>query len=289
MHTYREQYIVRWSLGRSHGCEYSQTLIVNFCVDRDAGLREIGLQTHIQRLGVLVSFTNPLGDIPVSQPADPDTKSQTSSQEEEQTPSPWLAKPPPATLGRGTLFGHELQPRDYLTWNYAPSQPSKIIIYRHAAPHGIVVVGIELFARSALIAAASENTSTLLGFRSLWMEHAITLYPREDDQKIAGIGVKPHQPSQWRSSEQGLGLESVRIWTTQGLLAADGDDDDNGHAEGWLDATCGDGEKVAGFAVALGVSRSEKSNAAYRQDVIADERTTIQEFVQAVGLVTSRE
>lgn len=163
-------------------------------------------------------------------------------------PGSWLAKPPPANLERRSLLGHELNPHDYRTWSQISNQPSEIVVYRHAAPHGIVVVGIEFFTYS--VAAAPEPATTLLGFRSLWMEHAVTLHLQED-QKVTGIGVKPNKPSQWRSSERGLGLENVRIWTSKGLLVANGGDE---HSDGWLDDSHGDGEQLEGFEVAYGVS-----------------------------------
>ena len=97
---------------------------------------------------------------------------------------------------------------------------------------------------------APEHVSTLIGFRSLWIEHAITLHLRAD-QKIIGIGVKCNRHSQCRSTEQDLGLQSVKFWTTGGLLVGDGDD---GQGDGWLDKTCGDGERLEGFVVAYGVS-----------------------------------
>ena len=109
-----------------------------------------------------------------------------------------------------------------------------------------MVVGIEFFTYS--VPAAPEPATTLLGFRSLWMEHAVTLHLQED-QKVTGIGVKPNRPSQWRSSN--LGLKSVRIWTSKGLLVANGGDE---HSDGWLDATHGDDEQLEGFEVAYGVS-----------------------------------
>ena len=163
-------------------------------------------------------------------------------------PGSWLAKPPPANLKCGSLLGHELKPHDYRMWSHTSNQPSEIVVYRHAAPHGIVVVGIEFFTYS--VAAAPEPATTLLGFRSLWMEHAVTLHLQED-QKVTGIGVKPNRPSQWRSSERGLGLEGVRIWTSKGLIVANGGDE---HSDGWLDATHGDEEQLEGFEVAIGVS-----------------------------------
>ena len=92
----------------------------------------------------------------------------------------WLSNPPPANMGRRPLLGHELHPHDYRTWSPTSERPSKIVIYRDAALHGIVVVGIDFFARSAVVAAATEPATTLLGFRSLWMEHAITLHLQED-------------------------------------------------------------------------------------------------------------
>ena len=48
---------------------------------------------------------------------------------------------------------------------------------------------------------------------------------------MTGIGAKPNEPSQRRSREQGLGLETVRIRTNRGLLVAN-DDDNDGHNEG---------------------------------------------------------
>ena len=164
-------------------------------------------------------------------------------------PDSWLAKPPPVNLERGSLLGHELKPHEYHMWSHTPNQPFKIVVYRHASPHGIVVVGIEFFTYS--VAADPEPASTLLGFRSLWMEHTITLALQED-QKVTGIGVKPNRPSQWRSNEQGLGLESVRIWTSKGLLAANDSDE---HGDGWLDDSHGDEEQLEGLEVGFGVSR----------------------------------
>ena len=133
-------------------------------------------------------------------------------------------------------------------WSQTSNQPSKIVVYRHAAPHGIVVVGIEFFTYS--VAADPEPAKTLLGFRSFWMEHAITL-DLQEDQKVTGIGVKPNRPSQWRSSERGLGLESVRIWTSKGLLVANGGDE---HSDGWLDNSHSDEEHLEGFEFGFGVS-----------------------------------
>ena len=111
-----------------------------------------------------------------------------------------------------------------------------------------MVVGIEFFPPTT--ADDPERATALLGFRSLWTEHAITLQIKEK-QTINGIGVQPNQPSQWRSSEQGLGLESVRLWLTGGVCVANGHDEGS---DGWLDATCTPEEQLQGFVAVFGVS-----------------------------------
>ena len=73
----------------------------------------------------------------------------------------------------------------------------------------------------------------------------------QEGQKVTGIGVKPNRPSQWRSSEQGLGLENVRIWTSKSMLVANGGDE---HSDGWLDVTQGDQEQLEGFEIVFRVS-----------------------------------
>ncbi|KAF6232736.1 hypothetical protein HO173_008950 [Letharia columbiana] len=221
-----------------------------------AGLWAEVVSTHIHRLGVLVSFSNPLTLDHVSQPH-PTIESRASSHEEEM-PGSWLARPPPAHFEQTSLLGHDIKAQDHRMWCHLLTQPSRVVIYRHAGPHGIVVVGIEFLTPTT--ADDPERATTLLGFRSLWTEHAITLQIKEE-QKIIGIGVKANQPSQWRSGEQGLGLESVRIWVTGGVYVANGHDEGS---DGWLDATCSHEEQLEGFVVAFG------------------------EYMQAIGLLTSR-
>lgn len=172
-----------------------------------------------------------------------------ASSHQDEMPGSWLANPPPAHFEQTSLLGHDIKAHDHRMWCHLSTQPSKVVIYRHAGPHGIVVVGVEFFPPTT--ADDPERATTLLGFRSLWTEHAITLHIK-DEQRISGIGVKPNQPSQWRSSEQGLGLESVRIWVTGGVCVADGHD---GGSDGWLDVTCSHGERLEGFVVAFGVRR----------------------------------
>lgn len=161
-------------------------------------------------------------------------------------PPRWLGDPPPLFYKTTASVGHEMEwDHTYQrTWCRLPEQIASVTVYRHAAPPDIVVIGVEFH---AVKHPDGELSNTLLGFRTLWMEHAI-LINLADDENITGIGVKVNRSSELRSKEEGLGLENARIWTTRTQHKA-------GCAgnEGWQDVVCETGDKLVGVVAIIGV------------------------------------
>ena len=91
----------------------------------------------------------------------------------------------------------------YRMWCKPPSKVTKVLVYRH--PLGPVVVGIELFGPSNHDAAPE---SVLLGFRTLWMEAAIT-YEIDEGAQLIGFAVKERQEQDHGS--RFLALEDVKV------------------------------------------------------------------------------
>ncbi|KAL8786433.1 MAG: hypothetical protein Q9195_008203 [Heterodermia aff. obscurata] len=176
-----------------------------------AGLYAEVAPTHIHRLGVLVSNANPLSnDEARSEMQSAENTSLQAASPSEPEPIPWLGDPPgieklnpspAASSPRGT----------YRMWCKPPRKISKVLVYRH--PVGPVVVGIELFGHS------NNNTtpeSALLGFRTLWMEAAVT-HEIEEGAHIIGFAVKKRQ-----DQSPVPGLEDIKILTSSGQNETDG-------------------------------------------------------------------
>ena len=72
-------------------------------------------------------------------------------------------------------------------WCLIPTKIRKLVIYRHKHWDTLYIVGLEFFKSKN-----QENANTLLGFRSLWTEHAIVL-EIEDEEKILGVAAQSNE------------------------------------------------------------------------------------------------
>lgn len=127
--------------------------------------------THVRRAGALVSDEEGL-------PEDVESlfsqslietanlvANESPSQHRIDNTIPYLGTPPPASSTVLPIAGRA--EGTYRIWCPAPSSLCKIITYRHCTGGGLVVTGLEFVSRDLGI------KSTLLGHRTLWMEHAI--------------------------------------------------------------------------------------------------------------------
>lgn len=198
-------------------------------------------QTHIHRLGVLVSPHKPLEFDPItfprSLPSDPEGPDTVDAEDN----APWLG-PPPKVYRQVPAIGHWDSKGDRRLWCTIPENLVTVTIYRHLVSHAIVIVGIEFHA-SAMAAKETatqpQERSMLLGFRSMWMEHA-KLIELAEGEKMVGLAVKRNEPSQYR--QKGLGLRDAKILTS--TMTGDPDEDELG--EGWISVKAGEGEMVKG-------------------------------------------
>ena len=174
-----------------------------------------------------------------------------------------------------------------------------MVVYRHAAPHGTVVVGVEFFAFSASESGETdagvgnekseerESESTLLGFRSLWTEHAHvrSLGP---DERITGISVKRNLPSQWR--QEGLGLEEIKVFTTPTATATS--DTEGSEKDGWMDVKVDKGQVAKGvwavYAVSLLFSVECLVLKTQSMGGLLTGFAVVQEFVETIGLLVEQ-
>ena len=149
-----------------------------------AGFYAETTSTHNRSFGVLVGTHHPLppdvlslkssGAFPAQKPLKPTTQ--------DQSLAPWLGAPPPETVHLSDYIGY--RKGTYRTWCPISPEISKVIIYRHKHWNILRIIGLEFFGRED-----QENADTLLGFRSLWMEHAIVLEFRVEE-KLLGIASK---------------------------------------------------------------------------------------------------
>lgn len=93
---------------------------------------------------------------------------------------------------------------------------TRVIVYRHLLGHGLVVVGLEFFGSSPQEPPLPEGQkkedptppSTLLGFRTLWMEAALSTEIAEGE-KVVGFRVKARKDKDYPSGD--LGLEEIQV------------------------------------------------------------------------------
>ena len=149
-----------------------------------AGFYAETTSTHNRSFGVLVGTHHPLppdvlslkssGAFPAQKPLKPTTR--------DQSLVPWLGAPPPEIVHLSDYIGY--RKGMYRMWCPLPPEISKVIIYRHNHWNIRCIIGLEFFGREL-----QGNADTLLGFRSLWMEHAIVL-EFGDNEKLLGIASK---------------------------------------------------------------------------------------------------
>lgn len=108
---------------------------------------------------------------------------------------PYLGAPPPASFTVLPTSGRA--EGTYRIWCPAPSSLCKIITYRHYTRGEPVVIGLEFISRDG------DNMSTLLGHRSVWMEHAIETNVVEGDQ-VEKFEVEGQH-------EEGRGVRGVKV------------------------------------------------------------------------------
>ena len=104
----------------------------------------------------------------------------------------------------------------YRMWCKPPNKVTKVLVYRH--PLGPVVVGIELFGPSNHDAAPE---SVLLGFRTLWMEAAIT-YGIDEGAQLIGFAIKERQEQDHASHP--LALEDIKVSSETSNFSSAGSD-----------------------------------------------------------------
>ena len=157
--------------------------------------------THIRRAGALVSDEEGLPE---------DVKllflrrlTETENLVARESPSehridksiPYLGDPPLASSTVSPIVGRA--EGSYRVWCPAPSSLCKIITYRHCTGGEPVVIGLEFILRD------QGSGSTLLGHRTVWMEHAI----ETDIQKgteVKGFEIKGQH-------EAGKGIRDVTV------------------------------------------------------------------------------
>ena len=156
--------------------------------------------THVRRAGALVSdqhglpgnvehfFSRQLSETPDLVAEEPPTDQIDGS-------IPYLGAPPPASFTVLPTSGRA--GGTYRIWCPAPSSLCKIITYHHYTRGEPVVIGMEFISRDG------DNMSTLLGHRSLWMEHTIEMDVGEGDQ-VEKFEVEDQH-------EEGRGVGGVKV------------------------------------------------------------------------------
>ena len=134
---------------------------------------------------------------------------------------PWLSSPPPTSFTLSTPAGYTHG--TYRAWCLSPRPITRVTIYRHLLGHGPVVVGLEFFGRSLEESPLSQDfkqedqipSSTLLGFRTLWMEAALST-EIGDGERIMGFRVKERKEGDYPSGD--LGIEDIQVWCCFSIL-----------------------------------------------------------------------
>lgn len=156
--------------------------------------------THMRRAGALVSdlqglpgevkhfFSRQLRETP-------DSAAEESPLDQKDNSIPYLGTPPPASFTVLPTSGRAKG--TYRIWCPAPSSICKIIAYRHYTRGKLVVIGLEFVSRDG------DKMSTLLGHRTVWMEHAIETIVGERDQ-VEKFEVEGQH-------EAGRGFEGLKV------------------------------------------------------------------------------
>ena len=146
-----------------------------------AGFFAESTKTHVCGLGVLVGTHQPLPTDALSLKSSATFANQkiTQSSTHEQDSLAWLGAPPRETYHLSDIVGRKKG--TYRMWCPIRGKINKIVIYRHEHWDTMHIVGLELFGFNG-----HEDTNELLGFRTLWMEHAMVL-ELEDDEHILGL------------------------------------------------------------------------------------------------------
>ena len=157
--------------------------------------------THVRRAGALVSDERglpedvaPLFSRRLTEPAGFIAK-EPSSENGVDFSIPYLGDPPLASSTVLPIVGRA--GGSYRVWCPAPSSLCKIITYRHCTGGELVVIGLEFLSRH------QGSASTLLGHRTMWMEHAIETDVQEGTE-VKGFEIKGQH-------EVGKGVEEVNV------------------------------------------------------------------------------
>ena len=157
--------------------------------------------THVRRAGALVSDEEGLPED--VEPLCSRRLMESANLVGEESPSehridksiPYLGDPPLASSTVLPIVGRA--EGSYRVWCPAPSSLRKIITYRHFTGGGPVVVGLEFVSRDR------GGSSTLLGHRTVWMEHALEM-DVEQGAEVKGFEIK-------RQHEMGKGLGEIDV------------------------------------------------------------------------------
>ena len=184
------------------GCFPRKTTTINIQPGTSfAGMYVEFSSTHVRRAGALVSDEKGLPkDV---EPFFSRRLTETANLVAKESPSehridksiPYLGDPPLASSTVGPIAGRA--EGTYRIWCPAPSSLCKIITYRHCTGGEPVVIGLEFVSRD------QGSDSTLLGHRTVWMEHAIETDVQEGAE-VKGFEIKGQH-------EAGKGVEDVNV------------------------------------------------------------------------------
>ena len=184
------------------GCFPRKTTTINIQPGSSfAGMYVEFSSTHVRRAGALVSDE---GELPEDvAPLFSRQLTETAGLIAKESPSehrvdfsiPYLGDPPLASSTVLPIVGRA--GGSYRVWCPAPSSLSKIITYRHCTGGEPVVIGLEFVSRH------QDSASTLLGHRTVWMEHAIGTDVQEGTE-VKGFEMKGQH-------EVGKGVEEVNV------------------------------------------------------------------------------
>ena len=171
-----------------------------------AGVYVESSNTHVRGMGILVSDQDGLPEdvtplctrpLKTATATIKDTLPEESPTRKDSDKVPYLGIAPPSTFLPLQIFGRK--DGTYRTWCPAPASISKVIIYRHQTWGRVVVIGLEF------VSGDESGKNTLLGHRTLWMEHAIEIKVREGEEVVGFVLDGQHG--------EGQGLESVKLIT----------------------------------------------------------------------------
>ena len=184
------------------GCFPRKTTTINIQPGTSfAGIYVEFSSTHVRRAGALVSGEEGLPDD--VEPLFSRRLTETANLVARESPSehrtdksiPYLGDPPPASSTISSIVGRA--EGSYRVWCPAPSSLCKIITYRHCTGGEPVVIGLEFVSRD------QGSDSTLLGHRTVWMEHAIETDIKEGAE-VKGFEIKGQH-------EAGKGVRDVTV------------------------------------------------------------------------------